>query len=231
MTKEQKISKDRYGEVINTFLLSDPDTVIPMNRKEFYEEQIKVFKKTGKPSRACEIVVLFIFNRVGEVIIQKRSFDKNHNPGLLDKSIGGHIRYGDTEDFSVMVETVQELQIPSFVLKNEVDFKKTLSLLCSYLSTISIVKHSKSKIFNLERIINNETIIIANKVHIYFGIYDGRIRPVDREAKGILYYSLDELEQEVKKFPDTFTNDVMVFLKEFKPEMKKFLKTISRYNN
>ena len=70
-----------------------------------------------------------MFNSYGEMIIQKRSFDKNHNPGLLDKSIGGHVQFGDTPDYTAMVETIQELQTPSIVLKNENDFVKTFHLL------------------------------------------------------------------------------------------------------
>lgn len=211
-------------EIINTYLLDDPETAIPMDRDEFYAEQIAEYKKNGKPSRANEIVDVFIFNGVHELLVQKRSYDKAHNPGMLDKSIGGHVRYGDAADYTVMVETVQELQTPSIVLKNMKDFHKTVGLLSDYLTTIAIVKHSHTKIYNLEKVIKNEKIVIANKVHAYFGIYDGSIRPVDREAKGILFYTLDELEKEMKTFPDTFASDMHVLVKELRPDMEEFLK-------
>ncbi len=215
------------SEIINTYLLDDPETIIPMERSEFYSEQIKIFKETGKPTRANDIVDIFIFNREKELLVQKRSYDKGHNPGLLDKSIGGHIRYGDTPDYTVMVETVQELQTPSIVLKNTEDFKKTIKLLDDYLTTIAIVKHSRTKIYIMEKIIKGEVIKIANKVHVYFGIYDGSIRPVDREAKGILFYTMEELEDEMEKFPNTFTYDMHVLIKELKSEIKDFFKLIT----
>lgn len=216
------------SEIINTYLLSDPDTVIPMDRDEFYAEQVEVFKKTGQPTRANDIIDVFIFNGSDELIIQKRSYDKAHNAGLLDKSVGGHIRYGDTADYSVMVETVQELQTPSIVLKNTKDFNKTLILLNDYLTTIAVVKHSESKIYLMDKIINGKTIKIANKIHAYFGIYDGRIKPVDKEAKGMLYYTLAELDEEMKKFPDTFTHDMHVLIKSLRPEINDFLKLMKK---
>lgn len=107
------------SEILNTFLLDDPETPIPMDRDKFYAEQVNIFQKTGKPTRACEIVDVFIFNSHGQLFMQKRSYHKAHNPGILDKSIGGHVRHTDTPDYTVMVETVQELQTPSIVLKND----------------------------------------------------------------------------------------------------------------
>ena len=56
------------SEIINTYLLSDPDTLIPMDRDEFYAEQIAAYEKTGQPTRAVEIIDVFIFNRFGELL-------------------------------------------------------------------------------------------------------------------------------------------------------------------
>jgi hypothetical protein len=40
-----------------------------------------------------------------------------------------------------MLETVQELQVPSIVLNNDDDFDKTLKLLSNYTATISVIKN------------------------------------------------------------------------------------------
>lgn len=219
------------SEIINTYLLSDPENIVPMDRDDFYKEQIEVFEKTGEPTRACEIIDCFIFNSEKEILIQKRSFEKNHNPGLLDKSIGGHVQYGDTLDYTMMVETVQELQTPSIVLRNYQDFKKALIILDRYLNTIAVVNHSLSKILILDKVINGKKIKIANKVNLFFGIYDGATKPVDKEAKGVLYYKLNELENEMQAFPETFSNDLHVIVKDFKPEIEKFLAVIDEVKN
>lgn len=211
---------------INTFLLKNPFELIPMDRKDFYEEQVKLYKSGGKPDKAIEIVNILMFNSYGEMIIQKRSFDKNHNPGLLDKSIGGHIQFGDTPDYTAMVETIQELQTPSIVLKDENDFIKTFHLLNKYLETISVIRYFTTALHTPIKIINKENIPIANKMHIYFGVYDGRIRPVDRESKGVLFYSLAELKNEMEKSPETFTNDIHMIMKEYKEDIEKFVEMI-----
>ena len=126
-----------------------------------------------------------------------------------------------------MMETVQELQTPSIVLNNLKDFNKTLGVLQSYLETIAIIKHSETKIFLNERKIDTDTVTIANKIHLFFGVYDGRVKPADMEAQGILFYTLEETKNEMEKFPDLFTHDMHVFMKEFSSEMKEFQKLIS----
>lgn len=214
------------SEVIIARELSRPDVDIPMDRDEFYNEQIKAFKETGSPTKAVDIIDVFIFSRKGELLIQKRNFDKNHNPGLLDKSVGGHVRYEDTPDYTVMVETVQELQTPSIVLREHSLFLKTEKLLRDYLDTVAIIKHHGGEIFNLGKIVGGQRVVIANRVHLYFGVYNGRIRPVDSEAKGVLWYSVDDLDKEMKKFPDTFTEDMHFFLDKYGDDIKAFIKDL-----
>ncbi|MDP2586904.1 MAG: NUDIX domain-containing protein [Candidatus Komeilibacteria bacterium] len=216
------------SEIINTYLLNDPETVIAMDRQEFYDEQIKAFKKTGQPIRANEIVDIFVFNSSGELLVQKRSDDKAHNPGLLDKSVGGHISFGNEPDFTVMVETVQELQAPSIVLKNDVDYRKTINLLNDYLKVVSVIKYVNTKIYKIEKIINGQKILIANRIHAYFGVYDGSVKPVDREARGILWYSLKELDDEMKRLPETFSCDMHALFKELRPEIEEFLELLAK---
>ncbi len=214
------------SEIINTFSIDNPFEMVPMDRKDFYDEQIKAFKETGRPTKAVEIVNIFLFNSHGELIVQKRSFDKNHNPGLLDKSIGGHVENGNTPEYTVMVETIQELQTPSIVLNDQNDFDKTIRLLGKYLETVSVICHLKTALYSPIKIINGENINIANKMHIYIGVYDGRIRPVDREAKGVLFYSLEELEKEMNQSPETFTNDLHLIMKEYNKEIHEFVDKI-----
>ncbi len=216
------------SEIVNTYLINDPESLIPMKRSAFYEEQIKIFKETGNPTRAVDIVDIFIFNSEGELLIQKRSSHKNHNPSMFDKTIGGHVTYGDTYIHTAMIETVQELQTPSIVLKNKVDFEKTLKILDDYRETIAIVKHNDSEVHRLTKVLQGEKVDILNRVHLYFGVYDGRTRPVDKEAHGILYYNFDELIEEMKKNPDIFTYDLHFFIKNYEKELRAFIKRIKR---
>lgn len=217
------------SEIINTYLLTNPTVLIPMEREAFYLEQVEEYKKYGKPTRAIEVVNILIFNSRGELIIQKRSFEKKHNPGLLDKSIGGHVQNGDTADYTVMVETVQELQTPSIVLKADQEFEKTYTLLKEYTDTIAIAKSIDVPI-SVEpiKIIQKEKIHIANKMYVYFALYDGKIRPADQEAKGVLFYTLEELENEMNLHPDIFTDDLHFLVSKYRKEISQFLNLVKK---
>ncbi len=74
-------------EIINSYNLDNLDSLIPMDRKEFYDTQVKVFQDTWKPMMAVEVVNIFLFNESWEMILQKRSSHKAHNANLIDKSI------------------------------------------------------------------------------------------------------------------------------------------------
>lgn len=217
------------SEQVITYHLDQPDTPVPMERDEFYREQIEVFKKTGKPTKAVEIIDIFIFDEEGELILQKRSDHKNHNPGLMDKSIGGHIQYGDSPEYTVMVETIQELQVPSITAQTDEDFQKTYKLLKNYLSTVAIIKYVGVKMHSFEKIIKGEKVLIANKKHLYFGVYTGAVKTVDREAKGVLLYNLNDLEKEMQESPDTFTYDLKFYMKEYKGQMEEFIEKAKNY--
>lgn len=212
------------SEKITTYQLREPEIPISMDRDEFYREQTEAFRTTGKPTRACEIADVILFNSRKEMIVQKRAPNKNHNPYLIDKAIGGHVTFGDNPFFTVMVETVQELRVPSIVLRTNDDFRKTYELLKNYLDSIAILKHVDQKILFLDKIIKGEKITIANKVHLFLGIYGGAMKPVDHEASGVLYYDLDFLKKEMAAVPDNFTHDLHYFLEHYEKEINEFLK-------
>lgn len=214
------------SEKITICDLEKPGTFFPMDREEFYEEQVKVFKETGKPSKASQIIDILLFTEEKEIILQKRALNKLNNPNLIDKSIGGHNTFGDTPFYTVMVETIQELKVPSIVLKNDEDFRKTHLLLKNYIGSIAVIKEIDNKIFELEKIMHGERIKIANDVHLFFGVYGGAIKPVDKEATGVLYYDLDVLSAEIKQNPDFFTGDLKFFLEHYRKEIDEFLKSL-----
>ncbi|MBT4856670.1 NUDIX domain-containing protein [Candidatus Uhrbacteria bacterium] len=216
------------SEIVKTYLLDEPYVLSPMDRKTFYKEQVAEFEKNGKPSRAVEIVDVFLFNEAGELFVQKRSSNKAHNPGLLDKSIGGHVDDGNAADYTAMVETVQELSVPSVVLRSDDDFHKTHKMLNTYLSTIAILRHEDTRIFEFTKMIGGKECTIANKVNVYFGVYGGKIKTVDQEAKGVLQYTLDDLQDEIKKAPMMFTQELGYFIEYYRAPLDVFVKSIKK---
>lgn len=57
-------------------------------------------------------------------------------------------------------------------------------------------------------------------------MYGGSVKNVDHEAKGILFYSLEELEEELEKYPDIFTQDMHFYFKEYKEKFYMFRREI-----
>ena len=214
------------SEYINTYDLNEPYQVIPMERQSFYDEQIKIYRETGKPNKSVDVVNVILFNESGEMIVQKRASHKRHNPNLLDKSIGGHVNNWDDPNYTVMMETVQELEVPSVVARNHIEFMKTFQLLNTYLTSIAIVEYIGTKTFTMERLFWQEKIVISNRTHFYLWVYGGRVKNLDKEAKWILFYSLEELEREMKEFPAMFTDDLKILVREYKKEIQSFIDRI-----
>lgn len=214
------------SEIITTYLLSDLDQPLPMERQEFYASQKQLFDNKQKPNRAAAIVQILLFTPDQDVILQKRSADKAHNAGLMDKTIGGHITFGDTSTYTATVETLQEMEVPSIVLGSEEDFAKTFRLLKNFLNNTALVQLVESRTANFTKVIGGQHVPIANKYYFYLGVYGGSVRPADREASGILFYNLAMLRQEIATTPDAFTDDLKFFLTKYHTQIESFLKQI-----
>lgn len=210
------------SEQVYTYSLENKHQVFSQNRDEYYKKQIKYFHETGKTAEAVEVINIFLFNTDGELLVQKRGKSKSHNPGLLDKSLGGHLKFGDTPDFTAMVETVEELMTPSIVLHDAVDFEKTRKLLKNYRQNIAVIKPFATGFFPLNKIIDDERIPIVNKAHLYLGVYDGTTKPSDKEASGVLYYTIDDLKEEIGTSPENFTPDLLFYMKEYERDLRDF---------
>jgi len=219
------------GELVTTYDLKKTEVAVPMDREKFYAEQAKIFRKTGKPTRAVEVVMTLLFNLDGELLLQKRSHRKNHNASLIDKTIGGHVTFGDVPFYTVMFETVQELKVPSIVVKTEDEFKKAFKLLRKYMESVALVRHLDTKIMPMERMIKGKKIHIANKYNFYVGLYNGSVKPVDKEASGVLFYEPKVLAREMKSHPDNFTWDLFYLLKKYDKEIKKIMKMMKSNRN
>lgn len=159
------------SEIINIYTRENPGKSIPFERSLFYDEEIQRSKSGLPVVRYIEVVNIFLFTESGELIIQKRSKEKRHNANLLDKSIGGHVQNGDSPNLTAMIETIQELQVPSIVLGNNTDFMRTFSVLSKYINTSALLEYVSSEYMDSEKIFDGEKVTIGNLAHIYFGIY------------------------------------------------------------
>jgi len=65
----------------------------------------------GNPSLIHRVVHVLVFNRKGELLLQKRSMNKDVAAGKWDTSVGGHVSSGETVEEAVKREMEEELGI------------------------------------------------------------------------------------------------------------------------
>jgi len=81
----------------------------------------------GNPQLLHPVVHLHIFNKNGQLYLQKRALTKEVQPGKWDTSVGGHIHSGEDVNTALHRETMEELGIRvadsqslySYVMRNE----------------------------------------------------------------------------------------------------------------
>jgi isopentenyldiphosphate isomerase len=71
----------------------------------------------GDPSLTHRVVHVLVFNNSGELLLQKRSLNKDVAPGKWDTSVGGHINPGEDVLDAAKREMEEELGIKSCDLK------------------------------------------------------------------------------------------------------------------
>lgn len=211
------------AEFINAYELDDKFRPKQVNRKEFYDEQINIFKNEGKPTKAVGAFGVLLITENGEIILQKRASHKRHNPYLIDKSVGGHIQFGDTVYYTAMLECVEELRVPAVVLKEDEDFHRTLTSLSHSLESVAVLELIDHNIYSIVHIFDKEPIQIAKNLWFFIGVYGGPIKPVDGEASGILYYKWDDLMEEMDMNPNIFTQDLHFIVKKYSNRIKKLI--------
>ncbi len=184
------------------------------DRKEFYDEIKDEFKKTEKITKKVKAIRLILMNSQGRIYLQKRSKLKNENPGLYDKTVGGHVEAEDSYNMTVVKECAEELGFPAAVLSEE-EFERAIKAV--HLDTIGVFKEVENiPDFNSKRIIEDGKEFIQPYItSMYIGYYDGPIKFVDGESSGIEVFSLDELKEEIKTNPDKFTEDIKFMIDKY----------------
>jgi len=212
---------------ITTYLYKNQDEPIPMDRSDFYDEQIAIFQKTGKPTRMVAVAQVLLFTPDKQLIIQKRSRKKGHNVGLLDKTIGAHVMFGDTPFYTVMKAALQELSVPAFILDSAEDFRKTLRLLEDHTGRSAFVQFVDSKTVNIPKVIDGKEVLVGNRYYFFLGLYNGTLNPEQTHVSSVVYKDIQDLEREIEAKPEDFTEDIRFFLSKYRTEILHFLKQLT----
>jgi isopentenyl-diphosphate delta-isomerase len=93
-SREAKPSPDEIFDLVN----ENDEVIGRMPRAQVHRE--------GRKHRAVHVL---IFNRGGEIFLQKRALAKDNFPGLWDSSASGHLDSGEEYDRCAVRETREEL--------------------------------------------------------------------------------------------------------------------------
>jgi isopentenyldiphosphate isomerase len=200
-------------ELINYYDL-DGNFAGTMDRKQFYKEQTLFYKEHNKFEYKVPTIRCFLLRSDGKIILQKRSNQKLDNPGLFDKSFGGHVIAGNSFNTTLMKESIEELGNAAYIVHAN-EFKnivKTIDLnVAAVVKEVDYVENFVS--VRIKK--NGDKIIQPFMSAIYIGYYDGPVRFSDNESMGVEMLSLDELKNELKENPGKFTKDVELMIEAY----------------
>ena len=84
------------------------------------------------------VIHLHIFNSLGELYLQKRSINKDIQPGKWDTSVGGHVDYGEEVMKALFREVHEELGIinfePKFITRYKFQSKQEAELVSVFVA-------------------------------------------------------------------------------------------------
>jgi isopentenyl-diphosphate delta-isomerase type 1 len=94
----------------------------------------------GNPDLIHRTAHVLVFNAKGELLLQKRSEDKDIQPGKWDTSVGGHLDVGETYEEAARREMAEELGIRDtdliylyeYPIRNEIESENMRTYRCTY---------------------------------------------------------------------------------------------------
>ncbi len=143
-------------------------------------------KVHGNPDLLHPVVHIHVFNKNGQMYLQKRSKSKEIQPGKWDTSVGGHINSGESVESAVNREALEELGLKinqlqplyKYVMRNEIESELVY--------TFKTVHNGPFKI---------------NKEEIDFGRF-WKMHEIDKNiGKGIFTPNFEQEFQLLKKVP------------------------------
>jgi len=148
-----------------------------------------VAHETGALHRAVSV---FIFNTKGKLLLQKRASSKYHGSGLWTNTCCTHPREGETN-----------LECANRRLKEEMGFDTALEERFSFIYKNEV-----------------ENGLIENEFdHVFFGVYDGEVKPNPQEVEDCTFVSLGNVSKDANQHPERFSIWFRIILEKFKEHL------------
>ena len=169
------------------------------------EEKIKAHQER-KLHRAFSV---FLFNKKGETLIQKRAKSKYHLGGLWANTCCSHPRPKENPKQAAKRKLKEEMGIEcnlreafSFVYKTKLtNLGKEGKLSSSSLAAVRVGEHEFD--------------------HVFFGRFNGKPKPNKKEVADWQWVKLADLETDIKKTPQKYTPWLKIIFKKIKKEISK----------
>jgi isopentenyldiphosphate isomerase len=140
----------------------------------------------GNPSLIHKVVHVLVFNKKGDLLLQKRSLSKDVAPGRWDTSVGGHVGIGEELSVSSKREMQEELGISayepeylySYIHTNSYETELVTTYFCVHEGDISFNKEEIDEVrfWTLDEITKAMgTKILSDNFEHEFTNYMGRI--------------------------------------------------------
>jgi len=139
------------------------------------EEKIKAHENGGSLHRAFSI---FVFDKEGRMLIQRRAMKKYHCAGLWTNACCSHPNKGEVLEKAVHRKLKQEFGF-------DTDLKETFSFIYKADFDNGLTEHELD--------------------HVFVGNFDGKPKPNPDEIDGYKWINSLELQKDVEKNPDKYT--------------------------
>ena len=208
-------------EMITLYKKEAPNTPILCERKDFYDNRYGKYR-----DHFCAIVDVFLFNKHGELLFQKRALNKKISPGRLHTSVGGHINPGEKAVFAVTHESMEELGVAVLPFPAD-EFPAAFHKLEPYADHAALL-HELGDHFLDYPAADPSQGNIQDRNWFYLGRYDGPVENLDHSCAGLAWMNLETYAKEVASDPKQFTYPIRYYIQKFASEMNDFVKKYCR---
>ena len=208
-------------ETIILYKKGDPSTPIRCERKDFYDNRYGKYR-----DHFCAIVDVFLFNKHGELLFQKRALKKKVSPGRLHTSVGGHINPGENAAFAVTHECMEELGVAALPFPAD-KFAAAFAKLGPYADRAALLYELGDHFLDYPAA-NPSQGNIQDRIWFYLGRYDGPVENIDHSCSGFVWMDLKTYAEEVASNPEQFTYPIRYYIKKFAGEMDDFVNKYCR---
>lgn len=164
-------------------------------------EKLSAHSGGGKLHRAVSV---FVFNAKGETLLQRRADGKYHSAGLWSNTCCTHPAPGEEPEAAARRR-----------LKEEMGFDTPLTEGFEFIYRTAVGSGLTEWEYD----------------HVFFGEYNGAVKPNPVEVSDYKWVSLEELLADVKSNPQNYTRWLIILLNDHLQEIKNALNNVTRHNS